>query len=496
MKRIAWMLALAALVPLAALRTRGEAPSTRGPRAVPAARTTDPSLAAAQQTLTASVAAPIAAAPNVGETIDRWLALDAHDREAARPAVFDGVSDEALSAALRARFASLVDDAARDALLSLLCTVSGPSSVPFFRDLALGRGSAVVRHWGVIGLNAHGTDEAIDAMWRVAQTDPDPGVRFIAMEGLGSHIAARERVLPLLLQALSSDEAVLRRGAVYGLAFLRDARAVGPLARLVESDPALAAEAVAFLGEYAGEEAAMRLAAIARASRDAGVREAAWGALLSRGDAAAEEEYLRRAAAGDTSALERLADRGVVRAESLLLEATGGPAGRDIVEAWSARAAQGDASARALLDRAMASAPSNEARVRAAAAIVEAGQDDPAAVGTLSHAAAQGDSVALVALFWGNRAEGIDACAAAGTPLGLDLLEAHALYGGDRARCEEALRRIPGAEGRLARVRAARPDATVERWLAGGPVAFDLADRARRGELTDPVVRVFFAAAP
>ncbi len=203
-----------------------------------------------------------------------------------------------------------------------------------------------------------------------------------------------------------------------------------------------------------------------------------------------------RAAAGETSALERLAERGVARAESLLLAAIGGPAGRCIVEAWSARAANGDASARALLDRAMACAPSAASRVSAAAAIVEAGEDDATAVEGLSHAASEGDSVALVALFWGNRAEGIDACAAAGTPLALDLLEAHALYGGDRARCEAALRRFPGAEERLARIGAARPDATVERWLAGGPVGFDLADRARRGDLADPVVRVFFAAAP
>jgi hypothetical protein len=33
--------------------------------------------------------------------------------------------------------------------------------------------------WGVIGPNHHSTGEAIDAMWRVAQMDPDPSIRII-----------------------------------------------------------------------------------------------------------------------------------------------------------------------------------------------------------------------------------------------------------------------------------------------------------------------------
>ncbi len=485
-------------------------PTSDAPRRGPRATLTNDAPCATAPT-TSSGAESVSAAPTSAPTtnaaslaVDRWLSLDEACRELGLADCLHGLSDEALEAELTARFQAAADDDARDAILELLCTVSGSASIPFFANVALGtdRWSARIRHWGVIGLNHHATENAIDAMWRVAQTDPDPGIRFIAVEGLGSHVGARDRVLPILLSALESDDAVIRRGAVYGLDFLKDSRAVDALARLVEREPeaTIAAEAVAFLGGYKGAENALH--AIASSRLDASVVDAAWAALLSRGDARAEEEFLRRAAAGDVAALDRLASGGSARAEALLLQALDGPSGRDIAEAWSARAAEGDDQARAMLDRALASASNPSARTAAAAALVEAGVDDALAIDVLSRAAGEDDPVtrrtALVALFWGNRPEGIDACeraARAGDEVALDLLEAHALYGGDRAACEAALERLQAsaeARERLDRVRSAQADPTVERWLAGVPVDAELTDRTSRGDAGDPILRVFF----
>jgi len=103
------------------------------------------------------------------------------------------------------------------------------------------------RYEAAIALGRTGDPAAVPALEN-ALSDPDPGVRWMALEALGTIGAP---ALPVLTHLLGSDDIDLRWGAAVALGEIGDPAAVGPLASVLE-DP----------DRYVRTRAALALAAI------------------------------------------------------------------------------------------------------------------------------------------------------------------------------------------------------------------------------------------
>ena len=399
---------------------------------------------------------------------------------------------------MREFFAAENDDDRED-ILEAMPQFDDPTTIPFFAAIARDsvRYSVRVRARGVIGLNLRDCTEAVRILWEVAHNDPDPSIRFLAIEGMGTNTACREEILPLLLSALGDEEPLVRQGAVAGLQFLGDPRAVGPIAAWIErqTDARLAADVVWMLGKYEVDEATVALRAIASGHRDEGVRERAWEELFARGDEAAIERRRRETGEADEAGLRRKA----------LVETLAGEDGGLEALQLQFRAGNGDAEALASLEDVIDAGNPAPARFHAAAAIVrEEGLPRGGAEACLRELARESKDAevrigALTELFYAKTGDGLALCESAAREGGdvgahaLALIEAHGLYGGRRDEAERALLRLLGttraADESLARLRNRKTDPEVAAWVrreglpprrllqAGDPVARALLHR-------------------
>jgi HEAT repeat protein len=147
-----------------------------------------------------------------------------------------------------------------------------PTLIPHLRSRSPER-----RYDAAVALGRTGDPAAVPAL-EEALSDPDPGVRWMALEALG---AIGSPALPVLTRLLGSDDIDLRWGAAVSLGEIGDPAAVGPLARTLEDED-----------RYVRTRAALALAAIgapalpsilaAAGHRDAGVR---WAVALALGKA-------------------------------------------------------------------------------------------------------------------------------------------------------------------------------------------------------------------
>jgi HEAT repeat protein len=131
------------------------------------------------------------------------------------------------------------------------------------------------RYGAAVALGRRGDPASIPAL-KEALSDPDPGVRWMALEALG---AIGNPALPVLIDLLGSDDIDLRWGAVVALGEIGDPRAVGPLARALEDRDRYVRTRAALALAAIGASALPSLAAAA-GHQDAGVR---WAAALALG---------------------------------------------------------------------------------------------------------------------------------------------------------------------------------------------------------------------
>lgn len=131
------------------------------------------------------------------------------------------------------------------------------------------------RYGAAAALRRAGDPEAVPAL-KKALSDPDPGVRWMALEALG---AIGSPALPVLTALLGSDDIDLRWGAAVALGEIGDPEAVGPLARSLEDEDRYVRTRAALALAAIGARALPSLAAAA-GHRDAGVR---WAAALALG---------------------------------------------------------------------------------------------------------------------------------------------------------------------------------------------------------------------
>jgi len=141
--------------------------------------------------------------------------------------------------------------------------------------IALQSRNAETRYEAAVALGKQGDPEGIEPL-EEALFDPEPGVRWVAMEALG---AIGEPALETLISLLSSAEVDIRWGAAIALGDIGNPGAVGPLAAALEDEDRYvrtrAALALAAIGEPA-------IAALETAA-DTGSPEARWAAALALG---------------------------------------------------------------------------------------------------------------------------------------------------------------------------------------------------------------------
>jgi len=145
---------------------------------------------------------------------------------------------------------------------------------------ALRSRNADTRYEAAVALGKRGEAEAV-APLQEALSDPEPGVRWVAMEALG---AIGHPALHTLISLLSSQDVDTRWGAAIALGDIGDTEAVGPLAAALEDED-----------RYVRTRAALALAAIGdpamdalRTVVDAGSVEARWAAALALGKIGSE----------------------------------------------------------------------------------------------------------------------------------------------------------------------------------------------------------------
>ncbi|WP_067046912.1 HEAT repeat domain-containing protein [Methanofollis ethanolicus] len=163
------------------------------------------------------------------------------------------------------------------ALIAVMAAAPVPAPEGGARDLApLLRSRSPERRYGAaVSLGRTGDPAAVPALEK-ALSDPDPGVRWMALEALG---AIGNPALPVLTRLLGSDDIDLRWGAAVTLGDIGDPAAVEPLARALEDGDRYVRTRAALALAALGVPALPSLAAAA-GHRDAGVR---WAAALALG---------------------------------------------------------------------------------------------------------------------------------------------------------------------------------------------------------------------
>lgn len=147
---------------------------------------------------------------------------------------------------------------------------AAPDLVPLLRSRSSER-----RYEAAIALGRTGDQAAVPAL-KDALSDPDPGVRWMALEALG---AIGGPALPVLIGLLDSDDVDLRWGAAVALGDIGDPAAIGSLVTALGDSDRYVRTRAALALSVIGVPALPPLAA-ASGSEDAGVR---WAAALALG---------------------------------------------------------------------------------------------------------------------------------------------------------------------------------------------------------------------
>ncbi|WP_165394723.1 HEAT repeat domain-containing protein [Methanofollis fontis] len=215
--------------------------------------------------------------------------------------------------------------------------------------LALQNRNADTRYEAAVALGKREDPAAIEPL-RSALSDPEPGVRWVAMEALG---AIGRPALPVLIELLASDDVDVRWGAAIALGDIGDREAVEALAaRLEDTDRYVRTRAALALAAIGGP-ALPALAAVV----EGGSAEGRWAAALALGKAGLEEgvpPLSRLLRDGDTGvrwkAAEALGEIGGLAAVPPLITALGDDEGEVREAAASALAGIGAPAAGPLVD--------------------------------------------------------------------------------------------------------------------------------------------------
>jgi HEAT repeat protein len=249
---------------------------------------------------------------------------------------------------------------ASDALVQI-----GPESVKPLIE-ALSAQTARTRQGAALALAGLGktAKEAGPKLAELAEKETDNGARIAALGSLGRVGVETGRSVPLLVQALRSNDEALRRAAVNGLALVRPAKDAVPALEtlLVDSDPAVrerAAHALSRLGSQAAPAAAA-LVACAKAAPD------------------------------DTVFTEALSQVGDAALPLLVKELTA-PGGPEVRRDWVFRALRDMGSSAMPTLTAGLSSPSSPVRAAAARALGDLPIQSPSLVKTLTGMAADAD---------------------------------------------------------------------------------------------------------
>lgn len=266
-------------------------------------------------------------------------------------AVTSGALGRALMFVAVAAVVGFVADRIR---LDRIAPFSGKDAIPEnagVEDLiiALRSRNADTRYEAAVALGKLGDPEAIDPL-QEALSDPEPGVRWVAMEALG---AIGEPAIDALISLLSSPEVDTRWGAAIALGDIGSTEAIGPLAAALEDED-----------RYVRTRAALALAAIGEAAiealggvADTGSVGARWAAALALGkieSGAGVPVLVRLLSDPDASvrwkAAEALGAVGGDEAVAPLVDALGDPDGEVRGQVAAALAARCETAVSALID--------------------------------------------------------------------------------------------------------------------------------------------------